>query len=229
MTWNNKGFLANPPLREDHVLMTVTMWIEKDKAVRTPFITINSNGLVQHVRDFMVVSTCKLQVYKFPFDIQSCTLSLKSIVYPEEELKFEALENSTVITEWTRQSLGNESEWLLISITIKMKRGSGLYIVNFLVPIMFFLCLDLASFLMSDSGGEKVSFKVTVLLAVTVMQLILNDILPSSSDRIPLIAVYCIAMFVLIMISLLETILVMYLIEKDKQGNYDGGETEHIL
>jgi len=56
-------------------------------------------------------------------------------------------------------------------------------------------------------------------------------------------------MFGLIMISLLETILVMYLIEKDsaskekkadnnhslsedcgdKQGNYDGGETEHIL
>ncbi|XP_033974921.1 5-hydroxytryptamine receptor 3A-like [Trematomus bernacchii] len=120
-----------------------------------------------------------------------------------------------------------------------MKRRSALYIANFLVPILFFFCLDLASFLMSDSRGEKVSFKVTVLLAVTVMQLILNDILPSSSDRIPLI-VFCIGMFGLIMVSLLETILVMYLIEKDsaseennadkglskdcgdKQGNYDG-------
>ncbi|XP_034005690.1 5-hydroxytryptamine receptor 3A-like [Trematomus bernacchii] len=222
--------------------------IEKDKAVPTPFVTINSNGFVEHVRDFMVVSTCKMQIYKFPFDVQSCNLSLKSIVYPEEELKFEALENNTVITEWTRQMMSTESEWLFIGITvqsrsvrhfhqnqsvisytIKMKRCSALYIFNFLVPIMFFFCLDLASFLMSDSGGEKVSFKVTVLLAVTVMQLILNDILPSSSDRIPLIAVYCIGIFVLIMINLLETILVIYLIEKDKQGNYDGGETEHIL
>ena len=68
-----------------------------------------------------------------------------------------------------------------------MKRRSILYIVNFLLPIMFFLCLDLASFLISDSGGEKLGFKVTVLLAVTVMQLILNEILPSSSDRTPLI------------------------------------------
>ena len=68
-----------------------------------------------------------------------------------------------------------------------MRRRSALYIANFLVPILFFFCLDLASFLISDSGGEKLSFKVTVLLAVTVMQLILNDILPSSSDRIPLI------------------------------------------
>ncbi|KAI9546913.1 hypothetical protein NQZ68_022859 [Dissostichus eleginoides] len=235
--------------------------IEKDKAVPNPFITINSNGFVEHVRDLMVVSTCRMQVYKFPFDVQSCTLSLKSIVYPVEELKFEVLDNSTVITEWTRQMMRNEFEWLFIDMavedtsvphfyqnqsvliyTIRMKRRSALYIANFLVPIMFFFCLDLASFLISDYGGEKLSFKVTLLLAVTVMQLILNDILPSSSDRIPLIAVYCIGMFGLMMVSLLETILVMYLIEKDsaskekkadkncslsedcgdKQGNYDG-------
>ncbi|XP_033974922.1 5-hydroxytryptamine receptor 3A-like [Trematomus bernacchii] len=246
--------------------------IEKDKAVPNPFITIHSNGLVEHVRDLMVISMCKMQIYKFPFDIQNCTLSLKSIVYPVEELEFEALENSTVITEWTCQMMRNQFEWLFIDMAvnpqsvphfyqnqsvliytvnslffhlgsqIRMKRRSALYIANFLVPILFFFCLDLASFLISDYGGEKLSFKVTVLLAVTVMQLILNEILPSSSDRIPLIAVYCIGMFGLIMVSLLETILVMYLIEKDsaskekkadnnrslsedcgdKQGNYDG-------
>ena len=68
-----------------------------------------------------------------------------------------------------------------------MKRRSVLYVVNFMLPILFFLGLDLASFLISDSSGEKLGFKITVLLAVTVMQLILNEILPSSSDRIPLI------------------------------------------
>lgn len=68
-----------------------------------------------------------------------------------------------------------------------MKRRPLLYIVNFLLPVLFFLCLDMASFFISDNGGEKLSFKVTVLLAVTVMQLILNEILPASSNRIPLI------------------------------------------
>ncbi|KAK5880920.1 hypothetical protein CesoFtcFv8_021778 [Champsocephalus esox] len=208
--------------------------IEKDKAGPIPFITIDSTGLVEHVRDLMVVSTCKMKMYTFPFDIQSCTLSLKSIIYPEEELRFQVINDSKLITEWTRQMMRNESEWFLLDITVKgqsvprffekqsvliytirMKRRSALYIANFLVPILVFFCLDLASFLMSDSGGEKVSFKVTVLLAVTVMQLILNEILPSSSEWIPLIAVYCIGIFGLMMISLLETILVMYLIEKD--------------
>ncbi|XP_029954723.1 acetylcholine receptor subunit beta-type acr-3-like, partial [Salarias fasciatus] len=98
---------------------------------------------------------------------------------------------------------------------IHVKRRSVLYIANFLVPVLFFFCLDLSSFLISDSGGEKLSFKVTVMLAVTVMQLILNEILPSSSDRIPLIALFCIGIFGLMMLSLLETIFVMYLMEKD--------------
>lgn len=67
-----------------------------------------------------------------------------------------------------------------------MKRKSALYVVNFLLPVLFFLCLDFASLLM-PIGGDKISFKITVLLAVTVMQLILIEILPFTSSRIPLI------------------------------------------
>ncbi|KAJ4923727.1 hypothetical protein JOQ06_014006 [Pogonophryne albipinna] len=273
MKWEDPHIYWNPQNFDGLDKMTVPadlLWkpdlmieemIEKDKDVPSPFITIHSNGFVQYVRDLMVVSSCRMQVYKFPFDTQSCKLSLKSITYPEEELKFEFFENNTLVTEWTRNMMKNESEWLFISMTVEdqsvsrfhqkqsvviytitMKRRSLLYIVNFLVPVLLLFGLDLASFLISDSGGEKLGFEVTLLLAVTVMQLILNDILPCSSDKIPLIAVYCIGIFGLMMVSLLETILVMYLIEKDsaskerkadknrslsedcgdKQGNYDG-------
>ncbi|TDG97855.1 hypothetical protein EPR50_G00212000 [Perca flavescens] len=110
-----------------------------------------------------------------------------------------------------------------------MRRRSVLYIANFLVPIMFLFCLDLASFLISDSGGEKLGFKVTVLLAVTVMQLLLNEILPSSSDKVPLIAVFCIGMFGLMMLSLLETILVMHLMEKDSASQDDEADKDQNL
>ncbi|KAL3051166.1 hypothetical protein OYC64_001438 [Pagothenia borchgrevinki] len=139
--------------------------------------------------------------------------------------------------------MGTQYEWLFLNLavnssnltihhgqsriiyTITMRRRSALYIANFLVPILFFFCLDLASFLISDSGGEKLSFKVTVLLAVTVMQLILNEILPSSSDRLPLMAVFCIGIFGLMMISLLETILVMYLIDRDSASEENQADT----
>lgn len=68
-----------------------------------------------------------------------------------------------------------------------MKRRPLLYVINFLLPIVFFLTLDLASFFIADHRGEKLGFKVTVLLAISVLLLILNDILPSMSNRTPVI------------------------------------------
>ncbi|KAK0134363.1 5-hydroxytryptamine receptor 3A [Merluccius polli] len=106
-----------------------------------------------------------------------------------------------------------------------MKRRPVLYIVNFLLPIWFFMCLDVASLFISEKGGEKLSFKVTVMLSVMVLQLILNDILPSTSNKIPLTATYITTIFALMLLSLLETILVMHLMEKDSRSQ-ENGETD---
>lgn len=57
---------------------------EKDKAPPSPQLTIYSNGLVSVQNDQILVSTCRMHVYKFPFDIQSCNLSFKSVVHSGE-------------------------------------------------------------------------------------------------------------------------------------------------
>ncbi|XP_042363255.1 5-hydroxytryptamine receptor 3A-like [Plectropomus leopardus] len=260
MGWQNQHIWWNPPDfcgLEKIVVPTEALWkpdltieemTEKDKAPPVPFLTVRWSGKIEFRNDQMLVSTCKMQVYKFPFDIQSCSLSFKSVVYSDKEVKFEAILDSSKITRWSNDLMRTQYEWLFISMTvkettvnnfsynqsmiiytIKMRRRSVLYIANFLVPVLFFFCLDLASFLISDSGGEKLGFKITVLLAVTVMQLILNEILPSSSDRVPLIAVYCIGMFGLMLLSLLETILVMHLVEKDSASQGDEAVKDQSL
>ncbi|KAL3967957.1 NLR family CARD domain-containing protein 3 [Sarotherodon galilaeus] len=219
---------------------------EKDKASPSPYLSIFSDGMVEFRNDQVVLSTCKMHVYKFPFDIQSCNLSFKSIMHEDKEIYLQSSRNDTMLTEWSRKVMHTQYEWLFINIsvtseivnhfgfdqnaviyTITMKRRSVLYLANFILPVLFFLLLDLSSFLISDTGGEKLGFKVTVLLAVTVMQLLLNEILPSSSDSIPLIAVYCIGVFALMLLSLLETILVMHLIEKDSaiEDETDGDQS----
>lgn len=224
--------------------LTIEEMTEKDKAPPSPYLSINNEGYVEVQNDQVLVSTCRMHVYQFPFDVQSCSLSFKSVIHTVKDLRLQPSDNSSEATEWSRELMRTQYEWLFIDLTvttknatdlfdqdviiytITMKRRSLLYIVNFLVPVLFFLCLDLSSFLISDSGGEKLSFKVTVLLAVTVLQLILNEILPASSNRIPLIAVYCIGIFALMLFSLLETIVVMYLMEKDSvsQSNDTDGD-----
>ncbi|XP_066498862.1 5-hydroxytryptamine receptor 3A-like [Hoplias malabaricus] len=94
---------------------------------------------------------------------------------------------------------------------ITIKRRPLLYVVIFFLPLLYFLVLDLASFFISDDGGEKLSFKVTLLLGISVLLLILHDMLPSTSEDLPLIGVYCSIIFTFTAVSLLETILVNFL------------------
>ncbi|XP_050922509.1 5-hydroxytryptamine receptor 3A-like [Lates calcarifer] len=250
--WNRDDFCGIKSVSVPTELMwkpdvTIEEMTEKDKAPPAPYLTIHSSGYVELANDQVIVSTCRMHVYKFPFDTQTCNLTFKSVIHSIEEIKIVQHTNSSEATEDSRKVMQTQFEWLFVNMTVtnkivkyyninqsvviytvNMKRRSALYIVNFILPVLFFLGLDLASFLISDSGGEKLSFKVTVLLAVTVMQLILNEILPASSNRIPLIAVYCIGIFSLMMLSLLETILVMYLIEKDsasQDNETDRGQT----
>ncbi|KAM8729102.1 5-hydroxytryptamine receptor 3A-like [Acanthopagrus schlegelii] len=214
--------------------VTIEEMSETDRAPPNPFLIIRNDGETEVTDDQVLVSACRMLVYKFPFDIQTCNLSFKSVVHNDKEILLTEYFNSSKIVEETRKLMHNQYEWLFVNLTvhtnnisyldfnqsvitytISIKRRAGLYIINFILPILFFVGLDLASFMISDSSGEKLSFKVTVLLAVTVMQLILNDILPSSSNRIPLIASYCIGIFGMMMLSLLETVLVMFLLHKD--------------
>ncbi|XP_059181174.1 5-hydroxytryptamine receptor 3A-like [Centropristis striata] len=214
--------------------------IKMDHTLKSSYIWLDWDGEIYQSMSVVVTSACKMEVYKFPFDVQSCNLSFKSITHSARHLTFTLYNDPNRTKEWTKEMMETGSEWLfqdfktdnktrdkfglyrsMVVYTIIMKRRSVLYVANFLLPVLFFFCLDLASFLISDSGGEKLSFKVTVLLAVTVMQLILNEILPSTSDSVPLIAIYCIGMFGLMMISLFETILVIYLIEKDNEADED--------
>ncbi|XP_047465586.1 5-hydroxytryptamine receptor 3A-like [Mugil cephalus] len=225
--------------------ITIEEMIETDKSPPNPYLEIFYHGDVFIKTEQVVISTCRIRVYKFPFDTQRCNISFKSNMYSDEEISLMYYENNEWITNHTRKLISTQYEWTFIKMTvinetidsfgpnqtrivytIHTERRSVLYIANFMLPVFFFLCLDLASFLISDTGGEKLGYKITVLLAVTVMQLILNDILPSSSNRIPLIVIYCMGSFSLMLLSLLETILVMHLIEKDSatQDNETDGE-----
>ncbi|XP_042364261.1 5-hydroxytryptamine receptor 3A-like [Plectropomus leopardus] len=238
ISWDPKQFcgINNVSLPTDYLWkpdLTIEEMTEKDKAPPSPYLTINNKGDVEVQNDQVLVSTCRMHTYTFPFDIQRCNLTFKSVIHTARDIQLLSSDNSSEATECSREVMRTQYEWLFLNMTvttnnatdmfgqdiviysITMKRRSLLYIVNFLVPVIFFLCLDLASFMISDNGGEKLSFKVTVLLAVTVLQLILNEILPASSNRIPLIAVYCIGIFALMLLSLLETIFVMHLMEKD--------------
>ncbi|XP_037829913.1 5-hydroxytryptamine receptor 3A-like [Kryptolebias marmoratus] len=221
--------------------------IERSKDPSSPYLNIRFYGRVIWWNEEVIITSCKMHIYKFPFDTQSCSITFKSVTHTDAQLQISTVTDNKHVTWLSEMSIQTEYEWLFINMnisqktvqyprsqtlhvfTITMKRRAALYIANFLLPILFFLCLDSASFLISDTGGEKLSFKITVLLAVTVMQLLLNDILPGSSNRIPLISIFCIGIFSLMLLSVLETIVVKNLIDRDVSSQEKKTDEEQNL
>ncbi|XP_077482281.1 5-hydroxytryptamine receptor 3A isoform X2 [Stigmatopora argus] len=207
--------------------------VEKDDSQPNLYLHVDHNGTILMEQDVRAVSMCMLDVYKFPFDTQRCNLSLTSAILEYKDLQIIAAANSSRATEFSKDLLYSQGEWEFLQLSVRsqnismddktwgqlvytfvIRRRPLLHVINFLLPILFFLVLDLASFFIPDHHGEKLGFKVTVMLAISVLLLILNDILPSMSDKMPLIATYCIFIFGLMLLSLLETIFVSHLSEK---------------
>lgn len=76
---------------------------------------------------------------------------------------------------------------MVLCLQVLLKRRPFLYVINLILPLLFLLFLDLASFFISESRGEKLSFKVTVLLSIFVLLLNLQTILPSTEETMPML------------------------------------------
>ncbi|XP_064423744.1 5-hydroxytryptamine receptor 3A-like [Latimeria chalumnae] len=262
--------------------------VGEDTAPKIPFLELYFDGHISLGKPHRIVSTCNLDVEKFPFDTQTCRLTIGPYLHrgspgkvEEGVLKQEAnqirrregkcgcievligesmlqLKNgnfwvwrSGIPQRYTQVVLGAKSfmsitaksistgkETLIVhfdalsiksllmmmavltmlmtvmevatSLMIHIQRRPMLYIFNFILPSAFMLLLDILSFFIPEASGEKLGFKITVILGFSVLLLILNDILPTTST-IPLIAIFCIAILGVMLLSLLEIVLLMYL------------------
>uniref|UniRef100_A0A3P8YQK2 Uncharacterized protein n=1 Tax=Esox lucius TaxID=8010 RepID=A0A3P8YQK2_ESOLU len=239
----------------------------------SPYVQVYSTAFAQVIDQRRLTTSCKMDLYKFPFDTQSCSITFKSMIHrgtspflhthfsknkfsvlrgyfaptksnfisSASELKLGAFtsvpsmnlitrKTMTTLDEWDflgiamteeKLYLSENNDWHLLIYKITLRRRPLLYIINLVVPVAFFLVLDLASYFISEAKGEKLGFKVTILLSISVLLLILNDILPSTANNLPVIALYCIIIFVLTGLSLLETMLVSFLIDLDSSANQE--------
>lgn len=108
-------------------------------------------GYVEIQNDQVLVSTCRMQIFKFPFDTQMCNLSFKSVIYTGEragapwcsqrsclngvsllfrtaakDMRLLPGDNSTEATEWSRELMRTQYEWLFVNMTVTTKNATNL-------------------------------------------------------------------------------------------------------
>lgn len=55
--------------------------MDENTAPSVPYVHLYSDGRVRDSKPIRVVSSCNLDIYTFPFDIQDCTLTFNSYIH----------------------------------------------------------------------------------------------------------------------------------------------------
>ncbi|CAL9692755.1 unnamed protein product [Knipowitschia caucasica] len=172
---------------------------------QSPFVNLYQDGWASTTARQLLTFTCQLDLNMYPFDRQQCNVTFSPMTSSVAAILLTSDGNGTQITNTSKSVIITEGEWELKNIrihtdfrrnfdnetyseliyTVNLTRRPMLYVINFIVPLLYFLILDLASFFINEARGEKLSFKVTILLSISVLLLILKDMLPSTERHMP--------------------------------------------
>jgi hypothetical protein len=101
-----------------------------------------------------------------------------------------------------------------------------------ILPFFVLTILSIAGFLLPNGSHERITFHVTILLAVTVFLLLIHDTLPPSSEFFPKIGIYftitllltCLACFMSAVVLNLSLRSSRNLQEKNQKNNQEDSE-----
>ncbi|XP_036442848.1 5-hydroxytryptamine receptor 3A-like [Colossoma macropomum] len=244
-SWNVEGLSWDPSEcgTERISLPRTSVWIpdivinefmDENKVPATFYVYVNHTGHVTDALPFHVISSCNLDIYTFPFDIQNCSYTFNSYLHTMSDVQLSFADAALNVFENSLETLGTNGEWELIGIIpeklevdvnlslqdqwdglvfhIVLRRKAAVYVVNLLLPSCFLVALDVFSFLLPLQHVDRSTFKMTLILGYTVFLLLMNDLLPVTGNNIPLINVFFSVCLALMVGSLLETILVTNLL-----------------
>uniref|UniRef100_A0A3Q0S2L1 5-hydroxytryptamine (serotonin) receptor 3A n=1 Tax=Amphilophus citrinellus TaxID=61819 RepID=A0A3Q0S2L1_AMPCI len=193
----------------------ITEALEEVSSTKTPYVYLYNTGHVYDDQPIKVVTSCQLEIYTFPFDIQNCSLTFGSYLHFAEEVLTQSRKVLETNGEWelTNVSIADSTldigdGYSQITYYIILRRRPFLYVVNLLIPSCFLITVDLFSFVLPPQSVDRSAFKMTLILGYTVFLLIMNDLLPATGETTPLISVFFSISLALMVASLLETLFI---------------------
>ncbi|XP_068600247.1 neuronal acetylcholine receptor subunit alpha-10-like [Brachionichthys hirsutus] len=187
-------------------------------------VVLRNDGQVMWDQPAITKSSCSVDVAFFPFDVQECHLTFGSWTHNGNQMDLSnALDSADLAdfipnVEWEVLGMPAKKNVILygccsdpypdITFTLHLKRRASFYIFNLILPCMMISFLSPLGFYLPADSGEKVSLGVTVLLALTVFQLLVAESMPPS-ESVPLIGKYYIATMMMVTMSTALTIFIM--------------------
>ncbi|KAM9456715.1 neuronal acetylcholine receptor subunit alpha-9-II [Clarias gariepinus] len=205
----------------------VVLYNKADEDLPSPVdtnVVLRYTGEITWDAPAITKSSCVVDVSYFPFDSQQCNLTFGSWTYNGNQVDITMAMDSGDLSdlvenvEWECDGMPATKNVIMygccsdpypdITYTLLLRRRSSFYIFNLLLPCFLISFLAPLGFFLPADSGEKVSLGVTVLLALTVFQLVVAESMPHT-ESVPLIGKYYIATMTMITASTSLTIFIM--------------------
>ena len=154
--------------------------------------------------------------------LQVCVLIFLPHNYLPSEVKLIAVSKEAMTNyftengEWTYQFSRVELQGHILSLSIGFRRESSFIIVNVLLPILLMATMNILVFIIPPDAGERISYSVTVLLALAVYLTIVGENLPKTSRPMPIFCYYLTAIVILSVTMCIVTIINLRIYHKDE-------------
>ncbi|XP_064805839.1 neuronal acetylcholine receptor subunit alpha-7-like [Oncorhynchus masou masou] len=229
LQWNQSEYPGVKTLR----FTTDQVWIpdillynsahDKFDATFKSYVLVNSSGFCEYLPPGIFSSACNVDVRWFPFDIQRCELKFGSWTFDGWllDLQMQEADLSGYMSngEWDLLGVPGDRHEIFyecctepysdVTFVVTLRRRTLFYALNLLVPCVLISSLTLLLFILPARSGEKIGLGITVLLSLTVFMLLVAEIMPATSDSIPLIGQYFVSTMVTVGMSVVATVVVL--------------------
>uniref|UniRef100_A0A8C0GS67 5-hydroxytryptamine receptor 3A n=1 Tax=Chelonoidis abingdonii TaxID=106734 RepID=A0A8C0GS67_CHEAB len=172
----------------------INEFVDVGKSPDIPYVYVSYHGEVQNLKPIQVMTACSLDIYNFPFDVQNCSLTFTSWLHNIHDINI-SLWRQPELVKFDKSVFMNQGEWELLYVlsqfqefSVVIRRRPLFYAVSLLLPSIFLMVMDIVGFYLPPDSGERVSFKITLLLGYSVFLIIVSDTLPATAIGTPLIS-----------------------------------------
>ncbi|XP_045181731.2 acetylcholine receptor subunit beta-type unc-29-like [Mercenaria mercenaria] len=193
-------------------------------------IRFTSDGIAFYYPGNVFSASCRVDVTYYPWDKHRCIFTFTAWGQDTSEIVFQPSTEKVQTTyfsengAWTfydssvETYYGNGS----MEFSLYLKRKPRFVLVNVIVPIIFMAFLNIMIFAIPVESGERISYSITVLLAIAVFLTLVGDNLPKTSSPMSFFSYYLLIVLVISICIVLATIFNVRLYYRDDEDPIPG-------
>ncbi|XP_077054544.1 gamma-aminobutyric acid receptor subunit beta-3 isoform X6 [Siphateles boraxobius] len=195
--------------------------------VKNRMIRLHPDGTVLYGLRITTTAACMMDLRRYPLDEQNCTLEIESYGYTTDDIEFYWKGGENAVTGVARIELPQFSivDYKLVSrnvvfstgayprlsLSFKLKRNIGYFILQTYMPSILITILSWVSFWINyDASAARVALGITTVLTMTTINTHLRETLPKI-PYVKAIDMYLMGCFVFVFLALLEYAFVNYI------------------